>query len=101
MAKVSTIAKNNRKMKLAAKQADKRIALKQIMVDPNASDDAKWDAMVKLQKLNQNGSKVRVRSRCAITGRGRGVYSEFQLSRIKFRELALQGMIPGVTKASW
>jgi len=89
MAKTSQIAKNERRAKLAEKYAAKRAALK-------AAGD--WEG---LQKLPKNASPVRFRNRCAVTGRQRGFMRDFGLSRIAFRELAREGKIPGVKKASW
>ncbi len=89
MAKTSQIAKNDRRIKLAAKYAEKRAALK-------AAGD--FEA---LQKLPKNSSPVRIKNRCAVTGRQRGFMRDFGLSRIAFRELAREGKIPGVKKASW
>ena len=89
MAKTSSIAKNERRIKLAAKYAAKRAELK-------AAGDYEG-----LQKLPKNSSPVRVKNRCAITGRQRGFMRDFGLSRIAFRELAREGKIPGVKKASW
>lgn len=89
MAKKSQIARNTKKVKLAEKYAEKRAALK-------AAGD--WEG---LQKLPRNSSPTRVKNRCALTGRTRGYLRAFGLSRIKFRELAREGKIPGVKKASW
>ena len=89
MAKTSQIARNAKKAKLVAQYAEKRAALK-------AAGD--WDG---LQALPKNSSPVRVKSRCAITGRSRGFMRDFGLSRIQFREMAREGKIPGVKKASW
>lgn len=89
MAKTSQLARNRKKMKLAEKYAEKRAALK-------AAGD--WDG---LQKLPRNSSPVRIKNRCALSGRGRGYLRAFGLSRITFRELAREGKIPGVKKASW
>jgi Ribosomal protein S14 len=89
MAKKSQIARNAKKVKLVAQYAEKRAALK-------AAGD--WDG---LQALPKNSSPVRVKNRCAITGRGRGYMRTFGLSRIQFREMAREGKIPGVKKASW
>lgn len=89
MAKASQIARNEKRIKLVAKFADKRAALK-------AAGD--WEG---LQKLPKNSSPVRVKNRCAVSGRGRGYMRPFGLSRIAFRELAREGKIPGVKKASW
>jgi small subunit ribosomal protein S14 len=101
MAKISSIVKNEKRKKLALKQREKRIELKRKMVDETLSWEERDAAGIKLQKLARNGSPVRVRNRCVITGRSRAVYRMFGLSRIKLRELALEGKIPGVTKASW
>ena len=89
MAKKSQLARNAKRTKLVKKYAAKRAALKR------AGD---WDA---LQKLPRNSSPVRIKNRCAVSGRSRGYLRSFGLSRIQFRELARQGKIPGVKKASW
>lgn len=101
MAKLSSIVKNEKRKKLAEKYEPKRAALRKMVVDPNLSDDERWEAVVKLQKLPRNANRNRVRNRCILTGRSRGFYRKFKLSRIKLRELANEGMLPGVTKASW
>ena len=101
MAKTSMIARENKRSKTVAKFAAKRAALKAILSDVNASDDEKWEAQVKFQKLPRDASPIRQQRRCQITGRPRGVYRKFGLCRICFREMALKGEIPGVTKASW
>jgi small subunit ribosomal protein S14 len=101
MAKLSSIVKNERKIKLVAKQRKIRTELKAKVIDSSLSDEERDEAGIKLQKLNRNGCPIRVRNRCILTGRSRGYYRKFGLSRIKFRELASAGMIPGVTKASW
>jgi small subunit ribosomal protein S14 len=79
----------------------KRAALMEILQDPRASDEAREEARLKLQKLPRDASPVRLRNRCAMTGRPRGVYRKFGLGRNKLRELALRGEVPGVIKASW
>lgn len=89
MAKKSQLARNIKKIRLAERFKEKRAALK-------AAGDFEG-----LQKLPKNSSPVRIKNRCSITGRGRGYLRAFGLSRIQFRELALQGMVPGVKKASW
>jgi small subunit ribosomal protein S14 len=101
MAKLSTINKNKKRMKMAARQTPIRDDLRVKAIDAKLSDEERALARKQLQKLPRNGSETRVRLRCSITGRGRGNYRKFGLCRIKFRELALEGMIPGVTKASW
>ncbi len=101
MAKVSSIVKNQKRKKMIDKQREKRSKLRAMVIDENLSYDERENAMIKLNKLNRDGCPVRHRNRCFLTGRSRGVYRKFNLSRIKFRELALEGIIPGVTKASW
>ncbi|MEM1349129.1 MAG: 30S ribosomal protein S14 [Myxococcota bacterium] len=101
MARKSQFAKVERNRKLVAKYADKRAKLKEIINNPNATLEEVDEAQAKLRKLPRNSSPTRLRNRCRITGRSRGYLRKFEMSRIKFRELALQGEIPGVTKASW
>ena len=101
MAKKSMIARENKRAKTVAKFAGKRAELKEILNDPKASDDEKWDAQVKLQKLPRDASPVRQRRRCQITGRPHGVYRKFGLCRNKLREAAMRGDVPGLVKASW
>ena len=86
---------------MVAKFAAKRAELKKILSDPNTTDEEFYAAQRKLTRLPRNSSKVRVRNRCNITGRPRAYMGRFGLSRITFRELALAGRIPGVTKSSW
>ena len=101
MAKASMIARENKRTRTVAKYAEKRKSLKAILADTKASDEEKWDAQVKLQKLPRDSSPVRQRRRCQITGRPHGVYRKFGLCRNKLREAAMRGDIPGLTKASW
>ncbi|MCB1670313.1 MAG: 30S ribosomal protein S14 [Gammaproteobacteria bacterium] len=101
MAKTSMIARENKRAKIVAKYAEKRLALKAIIADPKASDDEKWDAQVKLQKLPRDASPVRQQRRCQLTGRPHGVYRKFGLCRNKLREAAMRGDVPGLHKASW
>jgi len=101
MAKASMIARENKRTRTVAKYAEKRQSLKAILADTKASDEEKWDAQVKLQKLPRDSSPVRQRRRCQITGRPHGVYRKFGLCRNKLREAAMRGDIPGLTKASW
>ncbi len=101
MAKVSSIAKNNRRKKMAAKGEAKRAELRAKCVDSNLSDEERDSAQKMLQKLPRDTSRIRVRNRCELTGRPRGYYRDFQLCRIQFRNLAHKGLIPGVTKSSW
>lgn len=101
MAKLSSVIKNKRREALAKKLEPKRNELRKKALDQNLSDEQRYEARMKLQKLPRNGTMARVQSRCELTGRARAVYKKFKLSRLKFRELANQGLIPGVTKASW
>ena len=101
MAKASMIARETKRAKTVAKYAEKRQALKAIMSDSMASDEEKWDAQVKLQKLPRDASPVRQQRRCQITGRPHGVYRKFGLCRHKLREAAMRGDVPGLHKASW
>ncbi|MFD1382624.1 30S ribosomal protein S14 [Rhodanobacter aciditrophus] len=101
MAKVSMIQREAKRTKLVAKYAEKRAALKAIINDVNASDDEKWEATLKLQALPRDSSSSRQRNRCQVTGRPHGVYRRFGLSRIKLREAAMRGDVPGLKKASW
>ena len=101
MAKKSTIEKNERRKLMVAKAAVKRKALAAKVRDLKATDEEKRAAQVALQKLPRNSARERVRNRCQMTGRSRAYVRTFGLSRIAFREMALQGLIPGVRKASW
>ncbi|MDO2949017.1 30S ribosomal protein S14 [Aeromonas simiae] len=101
MAKLSMKARDAKRAKLAAKYATKRAELKALIVDMNASDEARWDAVLKLQQLPRDSSPTRQRNRCAITGRPHGFLRKFGLCRIKVREHAMKGEIPGLKKASW
>ncbi len=101
MARLSAVVKNAKRKKLINQKKNKRDELKSKIISSTATDTEKFDAMVALQKLPRNSSPIRYRNRCTVTGRSRGYFRSFGLCRNKFRELALQGMIPGVTKASW
>lgn len=101
MAKTSTVAKAAKREKMAARYKDKRTALKAKIIDPNVSDDERRDAMFALTKLPRDTSPVRTKRRCAQTGASKSVYRKFRLNRITFRNMALAGLLPGVTKASW
>ncbi|MGY8788838.1 MAG: 30S ribosomal protein S14 [Pseudomonadales bacterium] len=101
MAKASMIAREKKRSKLVAKYAEKRAALKAVLSSQTASDEEKWDAQVKFQKLPRDASPTRQRNRCQVTGRPHGVYRKFGLCRNKLREHAMKGDVPGLTKASW
>ena len=101
MAKTSVVEREKKRAKIQAKFAVKRKGLKDIINDRNASDDARWEAQIKMQKMPRDASAFRKRRRCAITGRPRGVYRKFGLGRTKLREAAMRGDVPGLVKASW
>jgi small subunit ribosomal protein S14 len=101
MAKTSMKAREDKRAKLVAKYAEKRAALKEIIRNPNSSEEERWDAQVALQKLPRDASPARQQRRCQLTGRPHAVYRKFGLSRIKLREAAMRGDVPGLKKASW
>lgn len=101
MAKLSLINRNLKRRATVKKYAAKRDALFAILNDLRATDEARQSARDKLQQLPRDASPVRVRNRCALTGRPRGTFRKFGLARNKLREIAMRGEIPGVIKASW
>ena len=101
MAKKSAIEKNSRREKLAKSIAERRMRLKAIAVDRDAPPEERFAAQLKLAQLPRNAARTRVRNRCVLTGRPRGYYRKFKLSRIALRELASSGQIPGMVKSSW
>jgi len=101
MAKKSKIAKNEQRKVVVDRYAAKRLELKKTLVDQNATDEAREAARVALQKLPRDASPVRVRSRDSIDGRPRGVLTKFGVSRVRFRDMAHRGELPGITKSSW
>ena len=101
MATKSAIAKQKRRARLVKLKWEKRQQLKEIILDQNKSEEERHDAKIALNKLPKNSSPTRLRNRCQLTGRARGVLSKFMLSRLCFREMANSGLIPGVYKASW
>ena len=101
MAKLAVINRQAKREALVKKYAEKRKQLLSIIQDSKATDEARDEARAKLQALPRDASPVRLRNRCAITGRPRGTFRKFGLARNKIRELAFKGDIPGVVKASW
>ena len=104
MAKESMKARERKREKLHARYEKKRKELVKVLKSTDESEEivaAKWDAMMALQKLPANSAKNRMHNRCGLTGRPRGYMRQFGVSRVTFREMALAGLIPGVTKASW
>jgi small subunit ribosomal protein S14 len=101
MAKTGMIERNNKRKRLAARDASKRAALKAIAGDRELPMEERFAARLKLAQLPRNGSPTRVRNRCEVTGRPRGFYRKMKMSRIALRELGNQGLIPGLVKSSW
>ena len=101
MAKTSMVNRDIKRKKLVAKYAAKREELKKVLADQSASYEEKMDAVVKLQKLPRDSSAARVRNRCELTGRSRGVYQKFGLGRHQLREAPMRGDVPGLRKARW
>jgi small subunit ribosomal protein S14 len=101
MAKKSAIEKNNRRIKLAARFANKRARLKTAAMDENATLEERFKARLKLAALPRNSSPNRVRNRCEVTGRARAYYRKLKMSRIALRQFGANGQIPGMVKASW
>ena len=101
MAKLSSINKNNKRIKLSNKFFKKRQALKKIVMNKKLSLEERFKAQQKLSNLPRNSAKSRVMNRCQITGRPHGVYRKLKISRIALRQLGLQGKIPGMVKSSW
>jgi small subunit ribosomal protein S14 len=101
MAKLALINRNEKRRKTVAKYAVKRAELLAIISDTSRSDEERLEAREKFHQLPRNASPSRVRNRCKLTGRPRGVYSKFGLGRSKLRDLVMRGEVPGMTKASW
>ena len=101
MAKLSSINKNERRRKLAQKYAAKYAKLKAVADDESRDETERLIARLKMAELPRNANPTRVRNRCELTGRSRGYYRKFRLSRIMLREMGNKGLIPGLTKSSW
>ena len=101
MAKTSSVNRNQKRERLAARDKGKRAELKARVMDRSTPVEERFEASLKLAELPRNGAAVRVRLRCALTGRSRGNYRKFELSRNMLRQMANQGQLPGVVKASW
>ena len=101
MAKKSSIEKNEHRRRLAAKYDAKREALRKKVRDREAPPEERFAAQLKLNELPRNSARVRIRNRCGLSGRPRGYYRKFNLSRIALRELASSGQLPGAVKSSW
>ncbi len=101
MAKKSAIERNNKRIRMAARYADKRARLKELARNKDLPIEERIAAQIKLSEMPRNSATIRIRNRCELTGRPRGYYRKFKMSRIALRELANFGQIPGVTKSSW
>jgi small subunit ribosomal protein S14 len=101
MAKKSSIEKNKNRAKLVTRFAAKRAALKAIADDQTKTIEERFEARLKLAALPRNSAKIRLRSRCEVSGRARSVYKKLKMSRIALRELGNKGLIPGLVKSSW
>ena len=101
MAKTCSVERNDKRRRMAKKQANKRAKLKAIIHDRDKPMEERFAATLKLAEMPRNGAKIRIRNRCELTGRSRGNFRKFRLSRNMLRKLALRGELPGVTKSSW
>lgn len=101
MAKMSSVEKNKRRLRLVEAQREKRARLKAIAKDRSLAAEERFAAQIKLAELPRDGSPVRVRNRCELSGRPRGFHRKFKISRIALRELASAGQVPGMVKSSW
>ena len=101
MAKKSSVNRNKKRIAMSIRFANKRKKLKQIIMNRKLSLEERFKAQMKLSKLPRNSSKIRVKNRCEITGRSKGVYRKLKISRIALRKLSLEGKVPGMVKSSW
>lgn len=101
MSKTSSVFRNLKREKMAEKYANRRLKLKKVAMDKNASPEERFQATLKLAAMPRNSAKIRVRNRCKLTGRSRSYYRKFGLSRVELRNMASFGEIPGLVKSSW
>ena len=101
MATKAKVARNEQRKKVVARYRERRLELKSLAMDQQLSQEDRWKAQAELSKLPRDASPTRVRNRCILTGRPRGYYRKFGLSRIALRDLALRGELPGMVKSSW
>ena len=101
MAKVSAVEKDKRRRRSVANAAEKRAALKKIIMDKSSSMEERFRAQLKLAQMPRDGSKTRIRNRCEVSGRPRAYYRKLKMSRIALRELGSKGLVPGLVKSSW
>jgi small subunit ribosomal protein S14 len=101
MAKTSSVEKNNRRRRLVAQKAAKRLALKTVIMDKSLPIEERFRAQIKLAAMPRNSAKIRIRNRCEVTGRPRAFYRKLKMSRVALRELGSLGLVPGLVKSSW
>lgn len=101
MAKKSAVERDKKRRRMASKHAARRAALKAIVMNRDASPEERFEAVLKLAQEPRNSAKVRIRNRCEVSGRPRGVYRKFKLGRVMLRDMASRGHIPGMVKSSW
>ncbi len=101
MSKTSSVYRNLKRVKMAEKYANRRLKLKEVVMNKEASPEERFQATLKLAEMPRNSAKIRVRNRCKLTGRSRSYYRKFGLSRVELRDLASFGEIPGLVKSSW
>ena len=101
MSKTSSVYRNLKRVKMAEKYANRRLKLKEVVMNKNASPEERFQATLKLAEMPRNSARIRVRNRCKLTGRSRSYYRKFGLSRVELRDLASFGEIPGLVKSSW
>lgn len=101
MSKKSMVERNKKRIRLSSRCRDRRALLKNKIMDKASAPEERFDAQLRLSEMPRNSAKGRVRLRCSLTGRGRGNYRKFELSRIALRELGATGKIPGMVKSSW
>jgi small subunit ribosomal protein S14 len=101
MAKKGMVEKNKRRQALVAQKANKRAALKTIIMNQEISIEERFAATLKLAQMPRNSAEIRIRNRCEVSGRSRAVYRKFKMSRIALRELGNKGLVPGLVKSSW
>ena len=101
MSKTSSVYRNLKRVKMAEKYANRRLKLKKVVMNKDASPEERFQATLKLAEMPRNSAKIRIRNRCKLTGRSRSYYRKFGLSRVELRDLASFGEIPGLVKSSW
>lgn len=101
MSKTSSVFRNLKRVKMSEKYANRRLKLKEVVMNKSASPEERFQATLKLAEMPRNSAKIRIRNRCKLTGRSRSYYRKFGLSRVELRNMASFGEIPGLVKSSW